>query len=422
MVNQRAQNFIDKLSTKAKELNLKINPDKTKAMLFQMSNKKLEIKINEMEIETVNVHRYLGLNFDRGFKFGAHVRETKRNAMDRMNMLKVISSNRTGGHPQTMGLIYNAIIRGYLDYGSSIYANASKTNLQALTVANNAGLRKVTGCTKTTPINTLCAIASQPPLEYRRELVAAKEIIRHVQFDSPVWDQLEKMELDDTQDKPPTYLESVFIKYKDVFQQVSRTVRVKDKVMIEVETEVDNWRKKTTSDRVLKQATLGLLASKYEKCTKIFTDASKIEDRCGIGVYDQTNNFMLKLKLQNTVCIMSAELEAIYVALQYLEKRQIYNAVILTDSKSGCELIRSQMDNNEQDEVIFSIIRKAAGMMTRIQWIPGHVNVQGNETADRLAKLGLDQTEAVVNKMFPHDAISRCKDAIMDEVQMCQNA
>ncbi|KXJ67850.1 hypothetical protein RP20_CCG025874 [Aedes albopictus] len=188
--------------------------------------------------------------------------------------------------------------------------------------------------------------------------------------------------------------------------------------MIEVETEVDNWRKKTTSDRVLKQATLGLLASKYEKCTKIFTDASKIEDRCGIGVYDQTNNFMLKLKLQNTVCIMSAELEAIYVALQYLEKRQIYNAVILTDSKSGCELIRSQMDNNEQDEVIFSIIRKAAGMMTRIQWIPGHVNVQGNETADRLAKLGLDQTEAVVNKMFPHDAISRCKDAIMDEVQM----
>lgn len=234
MVNHRAQKFVDMLSVKANELNLKINPDKTKAMLFQMNNKTLNIKINNMAIETVNVHRYLGLNFDRSFKFGAHIREIKKGAMDRMNMLKVISSNRSGGHPQTMGMIYNAIIRGYLDYGSSVYANASKTNLQALTITNNAGLRKVTGCTKTTPINTLCAIASQPPLEYRRELVAAKEITRHAQFGSPVWNQLENMRLNDIQDKTMTYLETIFLKYKDIFEQISMTVTVKENLKIEV--------------------------------------------------------------------------------------------------------------------------------------------------------------------------------------------
>lgn len=115
-----------------------------------------------------------------------------------------------------------------------MYANASKTNLQALTITNNAGLRKVTGCTKTTPINTLCAIASQPPLEYRRELVAAKEITRHAQFGSPVWNQLENMRLNDIQDKTMTYLETIFLKYKDIFEQISMTVTVKENLKIEV--------------------------------------------------------------------------------------------------------------------------------------------------------------------------------------------
>ncbi|XP_062534426.1 uncharacterized protein LOC134203578 [Armigeres subalbatus] len=227
------------------------------------------------------------------------------------------------------------------------------------------------------------------------------------------------MSSEDLQDKTLSYLESTFVKYKKLLFLISKTVRVKKKKVIEVETELENtvWRKKHTSDRVLKQATLGLLMGKYRKCTKIYTDASKAEDRCGIGIFDETNKYRLNLKLQNTVCSMSAELEAIYVALQYVEKRQIYNAVILTDSKSGCELIKHQMDNNEQDEIIHAIISKAAMMKSKIQWIPGHVNVQGNETADALAKLGLNQTNEASNKIFPHDAINKCKEMVTEEVQ-----
>lgn len=101
---------------------------------------------------------------------------------------------------------------------------------------------------------------------------------------------------------------------------------------------------------------------------------------------------------------MSAELEAIYVALQYISRNGIMNAVIMTDSKSGCEFILNQMDKDERDETTDKILNMASTYKTTIQWIPGHTGVQGNEMADRLAKAGLDQDNICNNKIFIHDA------------------
>lgn len=420
-VQFRTQRFLDVFKVKSEKLNLKINENKTKVMLFQRNQKTLDLKIGDMALETVNTHKYLGLIVDRSLTFGAHIREVKRSANDRVNMLKVISATKSGGHPQTLSLLYNAIVRSYMDYGASVYANSSKSNLEKLTVTNNACLRKITGCSKTTPINTLCAIASQPPLEYRRKLTTAKEIVRHAQYQSPIWTQLQVLNQNNIVDAEKlTFQEAIFQKYKHIFNNIACSVHVpNNSPLVRVETELDDrpWHKKITATKTLKQLALGRIHGQYKNCRKIYTDASKDNDHCGVGIYDESNNFKLSLRLENTVCTMSAELEAILIALKYLERNQIEGAVILTDSKSGCEVIRSQLLEVERDEPIQIIIEKATSQHTCIQWIPGHVGLAGNEIADNLAKAGLHSDEIVSNRILPHDAVNLIKNDITDEVQ-----
>lgn len=175
----RGEDFLRKFKLKAEELNLTINPQKTKAMLFINSPKELDIHLGDTKLENVRIYRYLGLTLDRSLRYGAHIRDLVQRLTERQNMIKVISGMKYGAHPQTLGMIYKALFQSCLDYGSTIYGSACKSNLGRIEVLNNQCLRKVTGCTKTTPINTLYAIAGQLPLEFRRLQNAGKQLTKH---------------------------------------------------------------------------------------------------------------------------------------------------------------------------------------------------------------------------------------------------
>lgn len=288
------------------------------------------------------------------------------------------------------------------------YGSACKTNLGKLDVLNNQCLRKVTGCTKTTPINTLYAIAAQSPLEFRRKCSAGRQLAKHYYRDSVVKYQLDDMQ-DDQERNRYTFIEQVALDHSWIFHVMSSSFVGKrhwDEVHIETDLPDGLWRKRVTNDRVFKQLTLSLIHGKYKGQHIIYTDASRDQECCGIGVFHEASGFRLSLKLQNYVCIMSAELEAICVALQYIERSGLTNAVIMTDSKSGLEFIKLNIENRFRDEIVEDILTMAAGTRTSLQWIPAHVGTYGNEIADQLAKAGMKQTEQLKicsNKMFIHD-------------------
>lgn len=101
---------------------------------------------------------------------------------------------------------------------------------------------------------------------------------------------------------------------------------------------------------------------------------------------------------------MSAELEAIWVALQYIWRSGIVNAVIMTDSKAGLEFIKLNINERYRDEIVERLLSIASRTHTTLQWIPGHAGTTGNEVADRLAKSALEQDYICNNKVFSHDA------------------
>lgn len=410
-LNERGNAYMERFAQLAESLNFTINAQKTKAVLFLNSPREMKIAVNDEDIESVRWHRYLGVLIDKSLRFGSHIRELTQKMADRLNMLKVISGTKYGAHPGTLNVAYNALIRSFIEYGTSVYSSACNTNLKKLDTINNQCLRRVTGCTKTTPRNTLQAIAAQPPLQFRRMKMIGRQVVKHCYSKSPVWDQMcqDTLVEEFCENQRYTAMEKSAFLHHDILEQLSTMVKEPYRwgdVQICTTLKEGTWVKKETCTKVLKQLSLSLIHGKYSGRQLIFTDASSDGVTCGIGVYHEARNFRLSLRLANTVCIMSAELEAIYVALQYIRTQNLQNAVIMTDSKSGCEYIRRNKRSYERDEVIDNILRMATEYNTSIQWIPGHTGLNGNEVADQLAKAGLEQETVCSNKILLHDAIN----------------
>ncbi|XP_029717331.2 uncharacterized protein LOC115260553 [Aedes albopictus] len=406
-VEARGQRFMNKFVEKAKELNFTVNAQKTKTIVFNNSPKNLDICIEANRIETVRMHTYLGLLLDKSLRYGAHIRELLHKLTERLNMVKVISGLKHGSHPETLGLVYNALFRGFIEYGASVYGSACATNLNKIEKINNSCLRRITGCTKTTPLNTLQAISAQPPLRFRRIKVVSRQVAKHCYERTPVWNQLRQQHADE--ESRISMTERIYKQHEHVLQDMSHRIKKEGQLGdVHVRTALDKefWPKKTTDVKILKQLSLSLINGMYSGRQIIYTDASNDGERSGIGIYHEARNIRISLRLQHTVCIMSAEIEAIYVALQYISGSDITGAVIMTDSKSGCELIQNNSSKRERDQVIDNILELAARSGTAIQWIPGHTGVKGNEMADQLAKAGTSSEKICKNKLLIHDVMN----------------
>lgn len=63
MLNNTAQNYMDKFVETADALNFKINAEKTKALLFHNSDSKLKVTINGTQVETIVILEFKSTAF-----------------------------------------------------------------------------------------------------------------------------------------------------------------------------------------------------------------------------------------------------------------------------------------------------------------------------------------------------------------------
>lgn len=75
----------------------------------------------------MNNIKYLGVYIDSRIKFNIPANIIYQNVIERNNMLKVLMNRKLGCHPQTALTIFKAIVQGYINYGLTLTANASKT-------------------------------------------------------------------------------------------------------------------------------------------------------------------------------------------------------------------------------------------------------------------------------------------------------
>ena len=122
--------------------------------------------------------KFLGMIFDSKPTWAKHIDDLKLKAKKSLNLLKVISGFDWGADKKSLLRIYDALCRSKLDYGCQIYSSASKSNLDALNIVHNMGLRICSGAFRTSPVKSLYVDTHQLPLDLRREELGLRYLMR----------------------------------------------------------------------------------------------------------------------------------------------------------------------------------------------------------------------------------------------------
>ncbi|KAJ8883422.1 hypothetical protein PR048_015265 [Dryococelus australis] len=69
----------------------------------------------------------------------------------------------------TLLRLYIAVVRNKLDYGNAVYCSAQPFVVTSLASVYHAGICVVTRAFRTSPVVSLCGVAGEPPLHYRRD-------------------------------------------------------------------------------------------------------------------------------------------------------------------------------------------------------------------------------------------------------------
>lgn len=382
------------------------NPTKS-AVSFFTTNRKLynfqpNILLNDQQL-TVDKHPiYLGFVLDPEILGNKHIDHLVLKARKRLNILRYISGRDWGTDAGTLRNTYITLIRPILEYGIPIYCCASDTNLQKLEKVQLSAARIITGLRNTCPRDIVLYEADLQPLSLRRRTCLTK--------------YYSKLSALGSQNRTSTYFKnwhfSQRLKRKSPFSKIV-TFNLVDgavephhlKQCLDPSDDLEgvffhsdlsvHVNKQTDIPAYLKQVALERIGEIPNDATQVYTDGSRDEyNRSGSGIYIKSSNYDLRIQRRNPdfCSVFRSELIAIDVALDSLEFLPHGTEIwILSDSKSAIQHLTSWQ--NVRDNAGISILNKlkrlSASHYIHLQWIPSHVDLEGNEIADSLAKAGV---------------------------------
>lgn len=120
----------------------------------------------------------------------------------------------------------------------------------------------------------------------------------------------------------------------------------------------------------------------------IYTDGSKDGDSVAAAAVAGDNTYTFRLP--DKASIFSAELKAIWLALDHIQHDRHGLFVVFSDSLSCLQALRNEIYSNS---IIAVLLEKLSRLCETKQiyfcWIPSHIGIPGNEKADKAAKSAL---------------------------------
>ena len=368
--------------------------DKTQVVIFYrdkrwIKRQDLLIKLNNKILPIVDRYKFLGVIFDSYLTWKYHIDYTKTKSRKALNLLRKLSHTTWGADRQTLRTLYRATVLPILDYGSQVYGSATRAKIARLDPIHNEGARLISGAFRSSPVSSIHAENGDPPLYLHRDLIQMKSALRIKESDSPAKELFQV--IDDYQEQVP-----FTIKAQRLLRQTGLEIRLQGKteetppwLLKRVETCTGLWSlKKTDNPHILKTKALEHIAKKGNGLN-VYTDGSKNEQGVGFAVISSESQEQHSLPKETSV--YTAELMAIYHALDLAKDREGKPMTIYSDSRSALEAIQDFYPKNQ----LAREVQKKADLLIRqgeaitLCWIPAHVGVPGNEKADKAAKAAI---------------------------------
>ena len=403
-IERQLQGCINKLCTWSNKNGFKFSPAKTVCMHFcQKRSQHADpiLYLQHTQIPVVTQNKFLGVIFDNKLSFIPHLKHLKVKCQKALNVLKVVGHYNWGADRKTLLMLYRSIIRAKLDYGCIVYGSARFSYRKMLDTIQNQALRICLGAFRTSPANSLCVEANEPPLELRREQLSLMYALRlKCHSSNPAYQCVfvpnyeEKFKNRNTCVYPfglriKIYLEDMELDLDPLLQQGQLEFPPWIHSPPLVDLTLSNNPKHTTSPEVFKQKYLEL-REKYIDHIPVFTDGSKMAKKVASAALVEGN--ALTRRLPDDSSIFSAELTAIIIALNFISQSQNNNYIIYSDSLSCLKALQTYSITNPLLQEIVYILSNLPEKNIIFVWIPSHIGILGNEKVDKLAKSALDST------------------------------
>ncbi|GFW16692.1 probable RNA-directed DNA polymerase from transposon BS [Trichonephila clavipes] len=376
----------------AENLKLTINADKTNYCIFSTDRRhrssfNANIKIQNSQIKKVDLPTYLGVTLDPELRFSKHIEQTTNKALGKLNILRKLCGTSWGSRPQTLKSTFCTVIRPVLEYATPIWTPASISVKRKLDSVQHRAAKIIIGAVSSTNNEKAEQECGLPPLESRRKLATIK-----------FTNKLRSYGLDHIS--------------RRVFDKWKHSTRLKRSSTLQLDSEfrkelnldhssldhVPKKKRRPCNSQTKGLETIAILSQ--DNFAIAYTDGSS--DRSlsngGAGIIlllPDGNNYKHKINTGIIASNFTSELVAIREALLlYQQNPHVIDSteglVIFSDSKSAIEAIRNGETNISCD--IITLLEQLHNKRKSciLQWIPAHVNIEGNECADSLAKEARD--------------------------------
>jgi len=366
------------------------------------------IQLNGTTISPDKEARYLGVIFDQKLKFHSHLEYATKKGTKFALALSNIARITWGTPFKYVRRLYTAVIRPRIQYGAAIWHRPEDTRgspatsqANSLTAVQRLAMKTITGCFKTTSTAALQHETELLPIELelrkqitkyltRIQTLPAKHptkawLIRAIRHRGTTNSITFKSNLEHLVKQYPSYvtetMEEIHPHIKPPWWTLTNTTThiatiPKDKA----KEEHENFLKDNSTPNIL----------------FIYTDGSGIENHIGAAAYSPTTSAAAHhyLGKADNTNVYAAELTGIHLAVKMAGKssEQYDKCYIYVDNQSSIQAIDKPKQQSGQ-YIIRNILQSLEELQNqrpnlefRIEWVPGHMNIDGNEKADEEAK------------------------------------
>ena len=117
--------------------------------------RKVSLRLNNQQVPQVETPTFLGVTLDTRLTWKPHLEAVEAKATRKLAIMKKLAGTTWGANSDILKQVYTGAVRPVVEYASTIWDTASKTNKSKLDTVQNMGLRIILGAMRSTPIQQM---------------------------------------------------------------------------------------------------------------------------------------------------------------------------------------------------------------------------------------------------------------------------
>jgi len=359
-----------------------VNPGKTELMIFTKKYKVTgfkPVKLCGKELQLANQVKYLGVILDSKLTWTAHIEHKCKKASNVFYQCRGAMGKTWGVSPKVAHWIFTAVVRPMLTYGALVWWQGVllSTMEKKLVRVQRLACLGITGAMCTTPTAAMEIIVGVMPIVVHIQKLAMGTAYRFSQIGLEPTNATHRVKGHSNIWKHMACVKEVRMPCDYMKPEFRFTTPYSTTI-----PEREQWMNMELNDP---QNTL-----------VCWTDGSKCQGEifafstAGAGVFSVSASIEKSIALGRYATVFQAEVYAIQSCAEAIIAGPLVGDVVInTDSQAA---LGALVNPRITSKVVLGA-RKALERLARVRkvllrWVPGHMNIMGNETADELAKAG----------------------------------